>query len=906
MQNESHETPNVAEYRLDEEVIPRSYNLYLVPDLLNATFKGKVLIALDLKQPKSAITLNGAELKVSGCFVADNYDRAKEFFNSIDPKDTVVLDSKRNSESNTPSINFGSAEINEELERITCSFAEPCSNKAYLGLVFDGILNDKLRGFYRSTYIDDSGKEQVLATTHFEATDARRAFPCFDEPQLKATFEISLETNKNLVSISNWPIANIKEINDDTKLVEFEKTMIMSTYLVAFIVGNLEESREVNVDGVPLRVIHVQGKSSMTDFALEIGAHSLRFFSDYFSIPYPGKKLDLIAIPDFAFGAMENLGAVTFRETALLANLENASRADLERVADVVAHEIAHMWFGDLVTMKWWNGIWLNEAFATFMEMLAVDNFRPDWDRWVTFGLSREAAMGVDSLSTTRPIEFEVFHPREAEAMFDVLTYQKGAAVLRMLEQFIGEEVFREGIRDYLNKHKYSNTETSDLWDALDSAVKKAQLPNGMEKTISIRELMDTWIFQGGYPFIAVEQELTDAVDVSQKPFFYENQGKIGSKWIVPLVIRELNDTKTDPNGIHFALENQSASVKLDGNSAAISANGNGYGFYRTSYSPNLFKKLLDNYLSLSTLEKFNLISDSWAVTVKEKDSLDEFLQLAKLMADKEIFDSNMWSIVVSALNSLFKAGDETDIVEIQNTCALLLNPIIEKIGIGAKPDEKDTERSFRALIYQSLGKVGNSDKIQKDAVEKFNLLIAEGQLEDPDLMGAVLEVVAHLNDKKDYQKIYEGYLDPKSPQDEMRYLMALSSFHHSELLENTLKMTLTEIRTQNAPFVIQSMLFDRNVQKATFDFMVSNFDTMVNKYPSPTIPRMLDGLRGLTTLDNDSKPIFLNKVNEFLKTRPIESSNLTVIQAKERLEIGIKFNIRIKSKLKHLHSLVK
>ena len=357
-----------------------------------------------------------------------------------------------------------------------------------MSLRFRGCLNDKLRGFYRSTFTDDDGVEQVIATTQFEATDARRAFPCWDEPDLKAVFAITLVVDDDLHAVSNAAIES-DEVLDGQRRVRFADTMTMSTYLVAFIVGPLEVTEPVDVDGTPLRLVCPPGKLHLTAFALEVAEFSLRYFADYFGIPYPGDKIDLVAIPDFAFGAMENLGCVTFRETLLLVDPEHATQAELQNVADVIAHELAHMWFGDLVTMKWWNGIWLNEAFATFMEMKATDAFRPEWERWVSFGLARSTAFDTDALQTTRPIEYPVVSPADAEGMFDVLTYEKGAAVVRMLEQYLGEDAFRAGIRHYLANHQYGNTETTDLWDAIEEATGEP-----------VRRIMDSWIFQGGHP----------------------------------------------------------------------------------------------------------------------------------------------------------------------------------------------------------------------------------------------------------------------------------------------------------------------------------------------------------------------------------------------------------------------
>ena len=366
-------------------------------------------------------------------------------------------------------------------------------------------MNDQLHGFYRSTYTDDAGTEHVLATTQFEATDARRAFPCWDEPAFKATYQVNLTIPSHLAAYSNSSVASETDLGNGQRTVSFSKTMKMSTYLVAFIVGPFEASEPIDVRGTPVRAIYPLGKGHLARYALEVVEHALTFFSDYFAIPYPGDKLDLAAIPDFAAGAMENLGLVTFRMTDLLIDPSVASFAEIDRVALVINHEVAHMWFGDLVTMDWWEGIWLNEAFATFMESICTDHFRPQWKKWVGFNPSRDIAFAVDGLHSTRPIEYEVVSPNDCRGMFDVLTYIKGCSVLRMLEQYLGEDTFRDGIRRYLVKHAYANTVTKDLWDALGEASGEP-----------VATIMDTWILQGGYPLVTVADGT-----ISQEPFEY-------------------------------------------------------------------------------------------------------------------------------------------------------------------------------------------------------------------------------------------------------------------------------------------------------------------------------------------------------------------------------------------------
>jgi len=429
-------------HRLPASVVPSHYRITLAPDLDKATFSGTVEIEVEVGQATDQIQINSAELEITSAWVLDAVG--------------VRTDA-------------ASVEHDEKMERATLGFdAELTPGPYTIGAEFTGILNDQLRGFYRSTFTDDDGVEHVIATTQFESTNARRAFPCFDEPAFKASFGVTLIVPEGEFVVSNGPTISEINLGDGLKQVLFEDTMVMSTYLVAFIVGPFEATDPVDVGGVPLRIVHPIGKGHLTGYALEAGAFALKFFSNYYGIPYPGQKLDMVAVPDFAFGAMENLGCITYREVLLLVDKSRSTEPELLRVADVIAHEIAHMWFGDLVTMEWWNGIWLNEAFATFMATMCSDNFNSEWGRWNQFSLERSMAFDVDSLANTRPIEIEVNSPEDAEGMFDLLTYEKGGSVLRMLEQFLGEDEFREGISYYLNKHRYGNTETNDLWDAIE------------------------------------------------------------------------------------------------------------------------------------------------------------------------------------------------------------------------------------------------------------------------------------------------------------------------------------------------------------------------------------------------------------------------------------------------------
>ena len=515
---------------------------------------------------------------------------------------------------------------------------------------FTGILNDKLRGFYRSTYRDDDGVEHVIATTQMQATDCRRAFPCWDEPDFKAVFGITLVVDPDLLAVSNGPEVERTERSgpDGPKVaVRFADTMVMSTYLVAFVVGPLEATDPVDVDGIPLRVVHVPGKAHLTDFGLDVGAFALRWFQDYYGIPYPSDKVDLLALPDFAAGAMENLGCITFRESLLLVDPATATMGEQQLVADVVAHELAHMWFGDLVTMRWWNGIWLNEAFATFMELAACDAYRPDWERWTLFGLERSAAFETDSLRSTRPVEYEVRSPQDCEGMFDVLTYQKGGALLRMLEQYLGVERFRAGVSHYLRTHAYSNTETNDLWDAIEETSGEP-----------VRRMMDSWIWQPGYPLVSASIDGGELV-LRQQRFAFdaetEEPDEAPTTWLVPVHLRS-GDARWCG-----AARRREARVPLPDPTAPVVVNAGGHGFFRVAYSDELRSRMSGEVLgSLDTLERYNLVDDAWNAVVAGRLAATDFLSFVEGFGGER--ELAVWQAIVLGLRGLGRLLDDEEL----------------------------------------------------------------------------------------------------------------------------------------------------------------------------------------------------------------------------------------------------
>ncbi|MGH9046123.1 MAG: M1 family metallopeptidase [Acidimicrobiales bacterium] len=824
-------------HRLPRTVTPSRYRLRIDVDLDQARFTGTAEIALSIETEISEIVLNAAELEIGD---------AKVELGAETLEATVALD--------------------EASERAVFTLERPLqAGHGVLHCSFKGVLNDKLRGLYRSTFVDNEGNTRTIATSQMESTDARRAFPCFDEPDRKAVFEITLVIDPDMVAYSNAPVV-AESVAGGRKVLQFAPTMVMSSYLVALIVGPLVATEPRDVDGVPVRVVHVPGKAHLSGFALDVAEHALRFFSEYFAIPYPAEKLDLVAIPDFAFGAMENLGCVTFRETALLADEKVAARADLERVADVVSHEIAHMWFGDLVTMRWWEGIWLNEAFATFMEVLCVDAFRPSWERWVSFGLEREAALAVDGLHSTRPIEYPVGSPEEADGMFDVLTYQKGGSVLRMLEQYLGAETFRDGVRRYLSTHSYANTVTGDLWDALESV-------SGQP----VRSVMDSWILQGGHPVVSVEES-----GLAQAPFSYQRHGAhgahsaIGERWSVPVLVRPLG------GGEAQALLLEAPSGALPAIAPPAVLNAGGWGVYRVSYGERL-GELAANLSSLTPLERANLFNDAWAMVLSGRAPLSSFLDLAAQLGQDT--EPATFATVAGALALVERAANEDAREDLAAATRALLGARFASLGWEPRSGEGERIPNLRSVLLSTLGTIGKDEAIRAEAARRFDAARNGGEPVNADLEGAVLGVLADQRRPGDYDAFYARYQSAGTPQQEQRYLSALAAFPDVELGTHTFELALHDVRTQDAPYLITGLLANRVAGPAVFERLTDHFDEVLDRFPVNSHSRMLQGVR---TMCGDAA--VARRVTEFLSARPLRSGQRSVDQALERLWVNVDF----------------
>jgi puromycin-sensitive aminopeptidase len=839
-------------YRLPRHVIPSRYDLRIEPDLQSHSFKGHEVVTLTVREPTTDIVLNTAELEVSSALLSGG--------------------------GSPPRI--GALQMDEDLQRCRITFPSVVSPGEWtLSLAFRGSLNDKLRGFYRSTYKDTQGVTHHLAATQFEATDARRAFPCWDEPQFKAVFAVTLVIDPALTAISNTRIVDDRQ-EGGQRVLRFAESMKMSTYLVAFVVGKLESTAAIMAQQTPVRLWSVPGKQHLTPFGHEIAVYSLNFLADYYGIPYPGDKLDLIAIPDFASGAMENLGAITFRETALLLDQRTATHAEQGRIADVVAHENAHMWFGDLVTMAWWNGLWLNEAFATFMEMLVVDAWKPEWDRWTAFGVARAAALSVDGLISTRPIEFPVRAPKEAEAMFDVLTYEKGASVLRMLEQHIGPTVFRDGVRRYLTTHAYGNAETTDLWVSLGRAAKQ-----------DVPALMNEWIFSPGYPLISLQIDTPSTLKLTQRRFTYAKDaatipsGSRAQLWQVPLQLRITTTNGTETQRI--LMSDRESLVSLPTDWTSVLANEGGHGFYRVRYSPDLLARLQQTGLhNLAPVERFNLLNDTWASTIAGMVPPADYLALTAHFRGEK--DPHVWSVLLgscSTINHLLTEGDRPLLAAfVRNR----VGPAFRDLGWSPHEGERDLVKELRGDIIRALGTLGRDQEIQAQASEAYVAWHQQTRRVDPNIVPALVSILAFTGDQTRYEEFFDCFRKAATPQEERRYLFSLAAFRKPELLERTLAKTLTdEIRTQDAPFLISALLHNVYIREKAWEFVKSNWERMDRLFPKSGLRRMCGGIVGLST------PELEQDVRGFFTARKIDLGGKTLEQYLEQLHVAVLFRER-------------
>lgn len=786
--------------RLSGNAIPVNYKVTLKPDLEKFTFGGEEKIDLKIQKPTNQITLHSVDLKIKGV--------------------EVKVEEK---------LFKAKVSYNKRQESATFTFQE----KLPIGVVelyvrFSGVLNDQMRGFYRSMY-EVGGKKVCIATTQFEATDARRAFPCFDEPAMKATFEVCLWIPKGSRAISNTIEEEILEHESGYQIVNFAKTPKMSTYLLAFIVGDFEHVEVETQKGVKVRVFTTPGKKHQAEFALDTAVRTLAFYEEYFGIEYPLPTLDLIAIPDFAAGAMENWGAVTYRETALLVDPENSSAANKQWVALVIAHELAHQWFGNLVTMEWWTHLWLNEGFASFIEYLAVDHLYPDWDIWTQFiDMDHGRALYLDGLSNTHAIEIEVKHPTEISEIFDAVSYSKGASIIRMLAEYLGETAFRDGLRQYLKTHSYANATTQDLWEAFEKVSKKP-----------VGRMMGNWTRKPGYPLIKLK-ESSKGIRLLQSRFYSSpasfRESKDNTVWTIPISVLDSKKKKEiylmDQKTLNLPRKNGDW-VKLNVGETAL---------MRVDYPSSYMDRFEDPIKKkmLSPVDRFAVLRDAFELSKAGFLPTDKALSLVTHYSDEDSY--TVWSEISSGLGRVksLLIGQES-YEDFKTFSKEIFTPLARKLGWEKSKDEGHTTTLLRNIALFGAGSNGDLDTIKR--AQKIFENIETSPI-DADIRGIVYNLSAKYGDEKIYNKLKKLYDAELLQEEKNRLLSALCVFPQQELLERTLAMTFSEeVRSQETFRIIDGVFANPMGRDLAWQYVQENWQIILKKYGSGghMLPRFIE-----------------------------------------------------------------
>lgn len=839
----------VHPYKLPDTAVPQSYDLEVTPDLAKAVFDGTVLIELDVTAPTRQLYLNSANLEIKNAVLQQG---------KVKTSAAVALD--------------------KQAERVVLTLPATVRPGNYvLSLQFKGSLNDKLRGFYRSSYKDGAGKTAYMAVTQMEPTDARRMFPCFDEPSFKSRFRVTARIAPSLVAISNAPIEREWiDTASNKKIVRFESTPKMSTYLLALIVGDFKSTEPVNAEGVPVRVWSAGRNPALGNYGRDIAAKVLPYQNSYFKIPYPWKKLDLIAIPDFDAGAMENPGAVTFRESLLLVDGKSASLRSRQAMASVIAHELAHMWFGDLVTMKWWDDLWLNEAFATWMAIKTVAAVIPEWDYMTTFGEERQAAMRTDATKATRAIHAEVNDPAEAQQMFDEITYEKGASVLRMLEAFTGEDNFREGIHRYLKSFSYRNATTADLWASLQEVSGKP-----------VAKMMSAWANQSGYPVVSVAQQ-NGKVRLSQERFWLRPERTPSKElWNVPVSLRYLNKpasgdlARADQTSL---LDARTGELSITDEKAHFTANAGGYGYYRVSYSPPLLKILLpDMTKRLNALERLALVGDQFALCLAGKTSLESYVSV--LSACKEETDPDVWDAILDQVRYLNLFVENKNRPNYQKFLRDLLEPTMDRLGWEVAAGDSDKTKMLRGRIISTLGTLGGDEDVIKEARKVFAQYVRTPDSVSPDLVDAITTVVAYNGKDSDFAQIAALWKSAKTPEVEKRNLFALSTFREPALRARVLDMAMkSPVRPQDGTWLIGGVLRSLDGKAAGWEFVQRNWPAISKRFTD----HMQTGIA--SSADQFVEPGQISSIEQFFKVHKIPAGQSSVNRMLERLQVNRQF----------------
>jgi aminopeptidase N/puromycin-sensitive aminopeptidase len=824
--------------RLPEGSRPENYKLTFTPNLEKATFEGDEVIAIRLLKPTSEITLNAIDIDFHDVTVTSGSTTQRAKVTPEKKKEMVVLSVEK-------ALAAGPATIH---------------------ITYTGILNNEMRGLYLGK--DDHGRK--YAASQFEATDARRAFPSFDEPDYKATFDITAVADKGQVAISNYKVVSDTPGPGDKHTVKFATTAKMSSYLAALVVGNFDYV-EGSADGIPIRVYSTPGKKEMGKFALDAAEYIVGYYDKYFGIKYPYGKLDLIGLPDFSAGAMENVGCITFREAYLLTD-EKEGSVDLKKnIASVTSHEIAHMWFGDLVTMKWWDDIWLNEGFATWMSTKPVQQWKQEWNFALDDVSGNGETLGIDSLANTRPIHQAAETPAEIQELFDGIAYGKAASVLSMLEAYLGEETFRAGINAYLQQHQYANATADDFWEA---QAKTSKTP--------VDKIMPTWVKQAGVPMINAKAQCSansTKVTLTQRRYFFDRskfEAANDQLWQIPLCLK---GSASGESANCVLMTKKEETFTLPGCSKWVLTNAGATGYYRTGYQPEAVRAMAtDAEIKLTPAERIALQSDIWASVRVGLEPVGDYLAFAQgLQSDRNRAVLEDVLVRLKYIGNYLVSNSDRDAY--RTWLRQYLTPAMKEVGYESKPGESDEQRTLRSRLLNALGYDARDPEALEQARKIADKALADPTSIDHGLAGVALELAALNGDAGFYDRLIACLKNPKSPEEYYMYLTALPQFSDPKLLQRTLDLAISpDVRSQDTLGIVSSVLANPAGQQLAWDFVRQHWPE-IERAGGPFASAQVVGATGVFC-DAGSR----DEVTEFFSAHKVAAAERTYKQSIERI----------------------
>ncbi len=767
--------------RLFSEFKPRRYELDLTPRRDSAKFTGKVTLqGKKTGRPSKRITLHQKDLKISKATITRHDKKGDEIY---------VVDR----------INNHAAFDEVRLH---------CKNMLYPGdytvsIEFSGKITDQMNGMYPCNFTYKNNKKQLIAT-QFESHHAREVFPCIDEPEAKAVFDLTMTTPKGETVIANTPIKS-QLTKGNYSITTFEPTPIMSTYLLAFVYGEMGYKEAKTSDGILARTYATPDNVQFTDFALEVAVKCLDFYNDYFGIPYPLEKCDMIALPDFASGAMENWGCITYREQCMLVDPKNTSIPTKQYVAMVVAHELAHQWFGNLVTMRWWTDLWLNEGFASWIEYMAVDHIFPEWQMWTQFAVDEQhRAFKLDALEYTHPIEVPINHPDEIRSIFDTISYSKGASVLHMLHAYLGADDFKKGLKHYLQTHAHSNTDTVDLWQALEESSKKP-----------VKKFMHAWTTKSGFPVLRVSSD--SQTTLNQTRFFINPKHTKKSDDVWPISLQ--SDNKQLPD----LLDKNELTLPFKINATKLNLGQTG--FYRVSYDTRQLEQIGAQVKlgDLSPIDRLGVLSDAFE---SAKAGFINTVDALRFMNNFEHEDNSaVWDVMVGSIGATRSVmDDETLRDNMKPFITSLASKQYKRLGWQAKKSDSYFDQLLRPTI---LGMMSGAD--YKDAVnEALGRFDGSKRLEDiePDLRSIIFHTAVRIrNDKKTFDKLFDLYETSHLSEEKTVIASALTGFKSPTLYKKALSLIKTDVvRAQDISYWVVYSFSNRFARQETWKWMTENW----------------------------------------------------------------------------------